>query len=86
MHGDALCHVFDSGIGGHTAARHNQLEIIADAPFTGGEFCTNVDQPIQEQHRLAMQNELSGRHPDQLSEFFAESRFVHSIAILLELA
>jgi hypothetical protein len=33
-----------------------------------------------------MQNELSGRHPDQLSEFFAESRFAHSIAILLELA
>jgi hypothetical protein len=70
MYGDALCHVFDAGIRGYSAARYRELEIIADAPFAGGGLCADVDKSIQEQHRLPMQHECFGGQADHRLQVF----------------
>lgn len=86
MYSDALCHVFNAGIGRHTETGNKEREIIADAPFAGGKFCANIDQSIQEQHWLTMQNERRRWHAGEWFQIFGGEFCSHSIGRLLELA
>jgi hypothetical protein len=62
MHSDALCHEFDTHIGGNTEFRFEEGVIVANVPFARRTVVSRLDKGIEQQHGLAMQDKFRRRH------------------------
>lgn len=77
---NALCHVFDTSIARDTDTRNNERDFITYFPFADGEIRPDIDEAIQQQHRLSMQDELRGWSAVELPQLAQEVDFRHSVA------